>query len=29
MAPGSARLLGNLLAGRSQPFDVSPYRWPE
>ncbi len=28
MAPGSARLLGNLLAGGEQPFDVSPYRWP-
>lgn len=29
MAPGSARLLANLLAGRDQPFDCAPYRWPD
>jgi glycine oxidase len=29
MAPASARLLGNILARREQPIDVSPYRWPQ
>lgn len=29
MAPASARLLGNILANRSQPIDVTPYRWPQ
>lgn len=28
MAPGSARLLANLLAGRPQPLDMQPYAWP-
>jgi glycine oxidase len=28
MAPGSARLLANLIHGREQPIDVSPYDWP-
>ncbi len=29
MAPASARLLGNILANRSQPIDINPYRWPQ
>lgn len=29
MAPGSAKLLCNMLMNRPQPFDVSPYKWPE
>lgn len=29
MAQGSARLLCNMLLDRPQPFDVSPYKWPE
>ena len=29
MAPGSARLLVNLLLGVSQPIDCSPYAWPQ
>jgi glycine oxidase len=28
MAPGSARLLANLIGGRDQPIDISPYDWP-
>jgi glycine oxidase len=28
MAPASAHLLVNLIFGRPQPFDVSPYSWP-
>ncbi|MBI2312013.1 MAG: glycine oxidase ThiO [Betaproteobacteria bacterium] len=28
MAPGSARLLANLLLGREQPLDMTPYGWP-
>ena len=28
MAPGSARLLANLIGGREQPIDTSPYDWP-
>jgi glycine oxidase len=28
MAPGSAGLLANLILGRDQPIDVSPYDWP-
>ncbi len=29
MAPASALLLGNILANRSQPIDINPYRWPQ
>ncbi len=29
MAPGSARLLTNIILDRSQPLDVAPYRWPQ
>jgi len=29
MAPGSARLLVNLLLGVSQPIDCLPYAWPQ
>jgi glycine oxidase len=29
MAPGSARLLSNLILGRPQPLDVALYRWPQ
>jgi glycine oxidase len=29
MAPGSARLLTNIILHRSQPLDVAPYRWPQ
>ena len=29
MAPGSARLLANILTDSPQPFDISPYQWPE
>lgn len=28
MAPGSARLLADLLLGRTPPLDVAAYRWP-
>ncbi|MGE5027343.1 MAG: NAD(P)/FAD-dependent oxidoreductase [Betaproteobacteria bacterium] len=28
MAPASARILSNLICGRLQPLDVSPYGWP-
>ncbi|MGH8750654.1 MAG: glycine oxidase ThiO, partial [Burkholderiales bacterium] len=28
MAPGSARILANLVSGISQPLDTSAYRWP-
>jgi glycine oxidase len=28
MAPASAQLMANLVLGRSNPIDVSPYRWP-
>ena len=28
MAPGSARLMANMLFNASQPFDVTPYCWP-
>ncbi|MCE5182171.1 MAG: glycine oxidase ThiO [Betaproteobacteria bacterium] len=29
MAPASARILANRIFRREQPFDVSPYHWPE
>ena len=28
MAPGSARLMANMLLDAPQPFDVAPYSWP-
>jgi len=28
MAPGSARILGNMIFGKPQPIDVLPYQWP-
>ena len=28
MAPGSAQILSNMIIGSSQPFDVTPYKWP-
>jgi len=28
MAPASAQLMANLILARSNPIDVSPYRWP-
>lgn len=29
MAPASARILANRIFQREQPFDISPYNWPE
>lgn len=29
MAPASAQILAGLIAGRTQPLDVAPYRWAE
>lgn len=28
MAPGSAKLLSNMILNKPQPLDVAPYRWP-
>ena len=28
MAPGSAKILSNMIMNSSQPFDVAPYQWP-
>lgn len=28
MAPGSARLVSNMILNKPQPLDVTPYRWP-
>ncbi|MDE2365809.1 MAG: FAD-dependent oxidoreductase, partial [Betaproteobacteria bacterium] len=28
MAPGSARLLSNIILDKPQPLDITPYRWP-
>ncbi len=28
MAPGSARLVSNMILNKAQPLDVAPYRWP-
>ena len=28
MAPGSALLMANLILGRPQSLDISPYAWP-
>jgi glycine oxidase len=28
MAPASAEMLANLILGRPQALDISPYRWP-
>lgn len=28
MAPGSAKILSNMIFDKPQPFDVSPYGWP-
>ncbi|HEX8873436.1 MAG TPA: FAD-dependent oxidoreductase, partial [Nitrosospira sp.] len=28
MAPGSARLLSNIILDKPQPLDIAPYRWP-
>ncbi|KIO48832.1 N-acetylglucosamine-1-phosphate uridyltransferase [Nitrosospira sp. NpAV] len=28
MAPGSARLVSNLILNKPQPLDIAPYRWP-
>jgi len=29
MAPGSARILSNIILDQLQPLDIVPYRWPE
>jgi len=29
MAPGSARLLCNMLMDKPQPIDIAPYQWPQ
>ncbi|MBN9133496.1 MAG: glycine oxidase ThiO [Nitrosospira multiformis] len=28
MAPGSAQLIANMILGKLQPLDVTPYQWP-
>ena len=28
MAPGSAQLIANMILGKPQPLDVTPYQWP-
>jgi glycine oxidase len=28
MAPGSAQLTANMILGKLQPLNVTPYQWP-